>query len=143
MINGNTRHPLVPRPYPSKLSLVMPMYNEESVIPLLLQEVGEFLRQISTEGEIILVNDGRREYHQMCGRTHSSTAAWTSYLAALFQFRDISRRTLPLREKHRRYFARCFLSIKLLSLQTRKPALHFSSKARQESVGAGMKPIFR
>jgi dolichol-phosphate mannosyltransferase len=52
---------LTPRPYPSKLSLVMPMYNEEGIIPLLRPELEAFMRQIRGEVEVVLVNDGSRD----------------------------------------------------------------------------------
>jgi len=53
-----TRHLLVPRPYPRKLSLVFPMYNEERVIPMLRKAVEAFMREVQCETEVILVNDG-------------------------------------------------------------------------------------
>ena len=54
----NTFHLLQPRPYPSKLSLVIPMYNEEAVIPLLRPALEQFMNEVGCETEIILVNDG-------------------------------------------------------------------------------------
>jgi polyisoprenyl-phosphate glycosyltransferase len=51
-------HLLTPRPYPAKLSLVIPMYNEEPVVPLLRAALNRFLTEIPGETEIILVNDG-------------------------------------------------------------------------------------
>ena len=53
-----TFHLLQPRPYPGKLSLVIPMYNEQSVVPLLRAALEEFLREIPCQAEVILVNDG-------------------------------------------------------------------------------------
>src|SRR5579862_6013635 len=58
MTDGQTRHLLVPRPYPRKISIVIPMYNEESAIPMLRAAVDGFLKELQTEGEVILVNDG-------------------------------------------------------------------------------------
>jgi dolichol-phosphate mannosyltransferase len=49
---------LLPRPYPSLLSLVIPMYNEEAVIPFLRSALDEFLRELPGRVEIILSNDG-------------------------------------------------------------------------------------
>lgn len=51
-------HLLQPRAYPSLLSLVIPMYNEEVVIPLLRSAMEQFMAQVAGETEIILVNDG-------------------------------------------------------------------------------------
>src|SRR5580698_7291281 len=53
-----TRHLLVPRPYPRLLSLVIPMYNEERVVPMLRTAVDAFMRDVQCETEVILVNDG-------------------------------------------------------------------------------------
>jgi dolichol-phosphate mannosyltransferase len=53
-----TRHLLVPRPYPRKLSIVIPIYNEESAIPMLRAAVDAFIKELQGEGEVILVNDG-------------------------------------------------------------------------------------
>jgi len=61
MIDGSSRHLLEQRPYPAKLSVVIPIYNEESVVPLLRPEVETFLRHVKCEVEIILVNDGSRD----------------------------------------------------------------------------------
>jgi len=51
-------HPLIRRPYPRVISLVVPIYNEAAVIPLLLARLDGLLNQIACETEIILVNDG-------------------------------------------------------------------------------------
>jgi polyisoprenyl-phosphate glycosyltransferase len=53
-----TFHILQPRPYPAKLSLVIPMYNEEAVVPFLRKALEQFIATILCEIEIILVNDG-------------------------------------------------------------------------------------
>jgi polyisoprenyl-phosphate glycosyltransferase len=55
---GKTRHLLLPRPYPRKLSFVIPMYNEEESLPLLRAALEGFLKELPAEGEVILVNDG-------------------------------------------------------------------------------------
>jgi glycosyltransferase involved in cell wall biosynthesis len=52
---------LVPRPYPGKLSLVAPMYNEEETIPLLRAAVESFMTEVSCTTEVVLVNDGSRD----------------------------------------------------------------------------------
>jgi dolichol-phosphate mannosyltransferase len=56
-----TFHLLQPRPYPAKLSLVIPMYNEEAVVPLLRPALEEFLHEIPCETEVIVVNDGSQD----------------------------------------------------------------------------------
>ena len=67
-----TYYVLRPRPYPAKLSLVMPMYNEEAVIPRLRPELQNFMAQIRNEVEIILVNDGSSD------RTLPLLAEWAA-----------------------------------------------------------------
>jgi hypothetical protein len=57
----NSVHPgplLIARPDPSLLSLVLPIYNEEEVIPLLRRKLEEFVTTLPCAAEIILVNDG-------------------------------------------------------------------------------------
>ena len=49
---------LQPRSYPSKLSLVIPMYNEEAVVPFLRSAVAQFVSELPGETEVVLVNDG-------------------------------------------------------------------------------------
>ena len=51
-------HLLRPRPYPAKLSLVFPTYNEEAALPFLRAAVTDFLGGLRCAAEIILVNDG-------------------------------------------------------------------------------------
>ena len=53
-----TYHLLQSRPYPRSLSLVIPMYNEESMVPLLRSELEKFLADLRCETEVVLVNDG-------------------------------------------------------------------------------------
>lgn len=67
-----TCHLLQPRPYPAKLSLVIPMYNEEAVISLLRRALEAFMAEISCETEVILVNDGS------CDSTLAKIAAWAA-----------------------------------------------------------------
>jgi polyisoprenyl-phosphate glycosyltransferase len=56
-----TYHLLQPRPYPAKLSLVIPMYNEEAVVRLLRTALEQFMGEVACETEIILVNDGSQD----------------------------------------------------------------------------------
>jgi polyisoprenyl-phosphate glycosyltransferase len=56
-INRST-YLLQPRPYPARLSLVVPMYNEESVVPFLRAAMEQFLPELPCECEVILINDG-------------------------------------------------------------------------------------
>jgi polyisoprenyl-phosphate glycosyltransferase len=46
------------RPFPGKLSLVIPMYNEESAIPFLRTALEQFIAELPGAVEVILVNDG-------------------------------------------------------------------------------------
>lgn len=51
-------HVLKPRDNPSRLSLVIPLYNESEVTPILRAKMEEFLAGLPCPGEVILVNDG-------------------------------------------------------------------------------------
>jgi dolichol-phosphate mannosyltransferase len=51
-------HLLRPRERPARLSLVIPLYNEEEVIGALRDGVNSFARTLSSEVELVLVNDG-------------------------------------------------------------------------------------
>ena len=53
-----TYHILQPRPYPAKLSLVIPMYNEEPVVPHLREALERFMNELPCSTEVLLVNDG-------------------------------------------------------------------------------------
>jgi polyisoprenyl-phosphate glycosyltransferase len=53
-----TSHLLAPRGCPARLSLVIPMYNEEAMIGPLREAVNSFARTLPTEVELVLVNDG-------------------------------------------------------------------------------------
>src|SRR5512140_1321827 len=53
-----TSHLLRPRARPARLSLVIPMYNEEAVVTLLREAVGSFARTLWCDIELVLVNDG-------------------------------------------------------------------------------------
>jgi polyisoprenyl-phosphate glycosyltransferase len=52
------RHLPKPRPDPALLSMVVPAYNEEAVIPVLRQRWTEFVSRLPCAVELILVNDG-------------------------------------------------------------------------------------
>ncbi len=52
---------LTPRPYPRKLSIVVPMYNEERIVPLFRAASESFVSELACETEIVLVNDGSRD----------------------------------------------------------------------------------
>ena len=49
------------RPYPSLLSIVLPMYNEESVVAHLRSALTLFMSELQGEVEVILVNDGSKD----------------------------------------------------------------------------------
>lgn len=49
---------LHPRPAPELLSIVVPCYNEEEVIPLLRSELTKFVNALAFPSEVILINDG-------------------------------------------------------------------------------------
>jgi dolichol-phosphate mannosyltransferase len=70
--NNQTFHLLQPRPYPTKLSLVIPMYNEEAVVPLLRSALERFMGEVLCEAEVILVNDGSVD------STLSQISAWAA-----------------------------------------------------------------
>jgi len=55
---AETHHPLTPRPDPALLSLVIPVYNEADVLPLLRQRLEPFLASLPCPYELIMVNDG-------------------------------------------------------------------------------------
>jgi polyisoprenyl-phosphate glycosyltransferase len=51
-------HRLIPRKAPDLFSIVIPVYNEVEIIPLLLERLMKLRAEIGTPVEIILVNDG-------------------------------------------------------------------------------------
>jgi glycosyltransferase involved in cell wall biosynthesis len=55
---GQTFHRLVPRPPPRLLSLVIPTYNEQAMVPVLRPILTEFLASLPYPAEAIFVNDG-------------------------------------------------------------------------------------
>ena len=46
------------RPYAATVSLVIPVYNEAEVLPLLRERITRFLNSLPSTTELILVNDG-------------------------------------------------------------------------------------
>ena len=46
---------------PPTYCLVVPMFNEEAVIPVLLKRLDALLEALDTPAEVILVNDGSRD----------------------------------------------------------------------------------
>lgn len=55
---GGPRYILNPRPAPKLLSIAIPAYNEEEVLPMLRRELSTFLPTLPCAVEVILVNDG-------------------------------------------------------------------------------------
>ena len=53
-----TFHPINERPYPSLVSVVIPCYNEEEVVPILREQFILAVDRLKCEWELILVNDG-------------------------------------------------------------------------------------
>lgn len=51
-------YPLVPRPLPSLLSVVVPVYNEEEVLPLFLERLRACADRWPWSTEVLFVNDG-------------------------------------------------------------------------------------
>ena len=49
---------LTPREYPAAVSIVIPVYNEAEVLPLLRDRLSPFMDRLGTLVELILVNDG-------------------------------------------------------------------------------------
>jgi glycosyltransferase involved in cell wall biosynthesis len=49
---------LLPREAPALLSIVIPMYNEEQVLPLLREQLGQAIDELKCRVEVILVDDG-------------------------------------------------------------------------------------
>jgi polyisoprenyl-phosphate glycosyltransferase len=53
-----TRHLLIAQPAPARLSLVIPLYNEEAVLAALRPAIQDFAKTLSGSLELVLVNDG-------------------------------------------------------------------------------------
>lgn len=58
------------RQYPRLLSLVIPMFNEESVVPHLRSAIQSFMMEVKGDVEVVAVNDGSQDF------TLSLIAAW-------------------------------------------------------------------
>src|SRR5215467_12926421 len=57
-MSSQTHFILNSRPYPDTVSLVIPVYNEAAVLPLLRQRLSHFADSLPCQLEIIFVNDG-------------------------------------------------------------------------------------
>jgi glycosyltransferase involved in cell wall biosynthesis len=53
-----TNHVLIRRGYPALLSIVIPLYNEEEVLPALVARLKSLLADLKCQSEVVLVNDG-------------------------------------------------------------------------------------
>jgi dolichol-phosphate mannosyltransferase len=70
---ARTYHPLTPRPRPGLLSLVLPVYNEQEMVPILRQRLtalAESLRGVQCE--FVFINDGSAD------RTLDALASWAA-----------------------------------------------------------------
>src|ERR1700758_1350644 len=73
MSSNHASYPVLqPRPYPRLLSLVIPIFNEESALPHLRMALEDFMAQVRGKTELILVNDGSQD------GTLALLAAWAS-----------------------------------------------------------------
>ena len=61
-LNQSTTPLLEPRCYPTRLSLVIPVYNEDASIPLLQAAITRFARDVQSQLEVIVVNDGSTDH---------------------------------------------------------------------------------
>lgn len=61
---GRPNLPLVPRSGPALLSLVVPLWNEEEVVPLLRRGITDFAASLDCALEVVLVNDGSSDRTQ-------------------------------------------------------------------------------
>ncbi|TGL10722.1 glycosyltransferase family 2 protein [Leptospira meyeri] len=50
------------RKNPNLLSIIIPCYNEESVLPFLKDRLNQFLKTVPTKTEVIFVNDGSEDH---------------------------------------------------------------------------------
>jgi polyisoprenyl-phosphate glycosyltransferase len=72
-LKDNNSHLLQSRPYPARLSLVIPMYNEEAAAPFLRTALNGFMSELSCDTEVVLVNDGSTD------STLKIIADWTAH----------------------------------------------------------------
>lgn len=61
MTASKTNHILRERPNPKLMSIIIPCYNEEEVLPLLRRELESFVSTLPCPVEIIFINDGSRD----------------------------------------------------------------------------------
>ncbi len=62
VMTGDATHLLQPRDNPNLLSLVIPAYNEQQVLPALRNRLTDFLATLDCEAEVLLVNDGSSDH---------------------------------------------------------------------------------
>jgi glycosyltransferase involved in cell wall biosynthesis len=82
--------PLRPRPKPRRLSIVIPLYNEEEVFDELRKRVTGLIDGVGGDAEVILVNDGSRDGTQLC---MESWAASDRRMNPHFQLRSVNSRS--------------------------------------------------
>jgi dolichol-phosphate mannosyltransferase len=61
-VQPRTYFRLAPREYPAAVSIVIPVYNEAEVLPLLRDRLSAFMDRLGTLVELILVNDGSSDH---------------------------------------------------------------------------------
>jgi len=67
-----TYHPLIARPAPRLLSVVVPVYNEQAVVPILREQLTAWASAQPYAIELVLVNDGSTD------RTIDTLLAWAN-----------------------------------------------------------------
>lgn len=58
---SKTTHILRPRENPKLLSIVIPCYNEQEVVPILRAELEKFIQTLPCPCELVFINDGSRD----------------------------------------------------------------------------------
>ena len=58
---SQTTHILRPRENPKLLSIVIPCYNEQEVVPILRAELEKFIQTLPCPCELVFINDGSRD----------------------------------------------------------------------------------
>jgi dolichol-phosphate mannosyltransferase len=58
---GSSFHILTPRSGPATLSIVVPAYNEQEVVPLFRRQITDFMDSLDCTCELLIVNDGSRD----------------------------------------------------------------------------------
>ncbi len=64
-----------------KLSIVVPCYNEESVLPRFYEEIKDILHQLNTSYEVVFVNDGSKDQTQHILQTLSEQDPLIKYVS--------------------------------------------------------------